>query len=412
MYTLKNTTEVASLAKWAQNVKRSQLQEMLFAAAKPGIISFAMGLPDSDLFPVEGLMRASRHVLANDSRALQYGPPFQPLKSQIVELMAKRKVVCREEQIFITTGAQQGMNLLARLLLETGGQVLTERIIYTGFQQVIEPYEPVALSVPTDAETGIDVEAVASLLGRGARPAFVYAISSGHNPLAVSLTEAKRSRLVELARQYRVPIIEDDPYGFLNYGDVILPPLRSFDEQWVFYVGSFSKILMPALRVGWLVVPESLVPKLSVVKEASDIDTNTFTQRLISRFLEQEEINTHLSMLRHEYRARRDVMDQALREHFPPVAKWGSPDHGVFFWVELPRGVDTLALLADALEKERVAFIPGHAFSVDPLHGATNCMRLNFSHSNPNLIREGIARLGKLVRESLNRNVQARDRAD
>jgi 2-aminoadipate transaminase len=401
LYNITHPTEVVSLAKWARNVKRSQLQEMLFAAAKPGIISFAMGLPDSDLFPVEGLMKASMHVLANDSRALQYGPPFRPLKSQIVELMAERKVVCREEQIFITTGAQQGMNLLARLLLEPRGQVLTERMIYTGFQQVIEPYEPSTLYAPTDAKTGIDVEAVASLLGRGARPAFIYAISSGHNPLAVSLTEAKRSQLVGLARQYRVPIIEDDPYGFLNYGGPMLPPLRAYDEQWVYYVGSFSKILMPALRVGWLIVPESLVPKLSVAKEASDIDTNTFTQRLISRFLEQEDIKAHLSMLRQEYRARRDIMDQALREHFPAVAKWGIPDHGIFFWVELPRGVDTLALLADALE-EGVAFIPGQAFSVDPSDGATNCMRLNFSHSNPKLIREGIARLGKLVRGALN----------
>jgi len=375
---------------------------MLFAAAKPEIISFAMGLPAPELFPLEGLMEASKHVLANDLCALQYGPPFRPLKSWIVELMAKRNVVCCEDQVFITSGAQQGMNLLVRLLLEPGGQVLTEEMIYTGFRQVIEPYDPLALSVPTDAKTGIDVAAVASLLARGARPAFIYAISSGHNPLAVSLTSVKRLQLVELARQYRVPIIEDDPYGFLSYSDNALPPLRAYDEQWVFYVGSFSKILTPALRVGWLVVPESLIPKLSVVKEASDIDTNTFTQRLISRFLEQEGIDTHLSMLRHEYCARRDAMAQALREHFPATANWESPDHGVFFWVELPYEVDTLALLANSLENERVAFIPGQAFSVAPSKGATNCMRLNFSHSNPNLIREGIARLGKLVREALN----------
>jgi 2-aminoadipate transaminase len=395
------STETATLAKWVQKVKRSQLQEMLFAAAKPGIISFAMGLPAPELFPVEGLSRAASYVLANDSRALQYGPPFQPLKSQIAQMMVKRKVICSEEQVFITTGAQQGMNLLARLLLEPGGQVLTEQMIYTGFQQVIEPYEPQVLSVPTDAKTGIDVTAVSSLLAGGARPAFIYAISSGHNPLAVSLTAEKRSQLVELARQYRIPIIEDDPYGFLNYGEAVLPPLRGYDEQWVFYIGSFSKILMPALRVGWLVVPESLIPKLSVVKEASDIDTNTFTQRLISRYVEQEDIDIHLSMLRHEYRTRRDAMGQALHEHFPAAAKWGSPDHGVFFWVELPPEVDALALLAVALEKERVAFIPGHAFTVDVSNRMTNCMRLNFSHSSPELIRDGIARLGKLVKEAL-----------
>jgi 2-aminoadipate transaminase len=395
--------EEIALAAWTQGVKRSKLQEMLFAAAKPGIISFAMGLPAPELFPVEGLMAASSHVLASDSRALQYGPPFQTLKSQIVELMAKRRVECSENQIFITTGAQQGMNLLARLLLEPGGQVLTEQLIYTGFLQVIEPYDPQALSVPTETDAGIDVAAVASLLASGARPAFIYLISSGHNPLAVSLSKEKRWRLVELARQYRVPIIEDDPYGFLNYGGDAgeLPPLRAYDEQWVLYVGSFSKVLAPSLRVGWLVVPESLIPKLSVVKEASDIDTNTFTQRLISRFLEKSEIDSHLSKLKCEYGIRRDAMDQSLREHFPATAKWRTPDHGVFFWVELPAEVDTMALLADALEREQVAFIPGQAFSVGPSNRATNCLRLNFSNNNPKLIREGIGRLGKLVREVL-----------
>jgi 2-aminoadipate transaminase len=401
MLTVTHTTEEASLAKWAQKVKRSQLQQMLFAAAKPGIISFAMGLPAPELFPVEALARASNWVLANDSRALQYGPPFHPLKRQIVELMAKRKVACSERQVFITTGAQQGMNLLVRLLLEPGGPVLTERLIYTGFHQVIEPYEPLTLSAPSDARTGIDVAAVESLLAGGARPACIYAISSGHNPLAVSLTEGKRLRLVELAREYRVPIIEDDPYGFLNYEGPVSPPLRAYDEQWVFYVGSFSKILTPALRVGWLVVPESLTPRLSAVKEASDIDTNTFTQRLISRFLEQEDVDAHLSMLRREYRARRDAMGQSLRERFPASAKWETPGHGVFFWVELPPEIDTMDLLADALEEEQVAFIPGQAFSVDGSDIATNCMRLNFSHSSPELIRNGIARLGKLVRSAL-----------
>ena len=389
------------MAAWAQRVERSPLQEMLFAAAKPEVISFAMGLPAPELFPIEGLMKACAHVLASDSRSLQYGPPFQPLKRQIVELMAKRKVACCEDQVFITTGAQQGMNLLLRLLLEPGCQVLTEQMIYTGFQQVLEPYQPLALSVPTDPKTGMDVASVASLLASGAHPACIYAISSGHNPIAVSLTREKRLQLVELAREYRIPIIEDDPYGFLNYEDAALPPLRAYDEQWVFYVGSFSKILTPGLRVGWLIVPESLISKLSVVKEASDIDTNTFTQRLVSRFLEQEDIGRHLSMLRDEYRARRDTMAQALREHFPAAAKWETPDHGVFFWVELPPEVKTLDLLANALRNHQVAFIPGQAFSVEASTKATHCMRLNFSHSNPATIRDGIAQLGKLVREAM-----------
>jgi 2-aminoadipate transaminase len=397
MLAVEQRAEEVSLARWVQRVKRSQLQELLFAAAKPGIISFAMGLPAPELFPIDGLTSASRYVMTHDSQALQYGPPFQPLKSQIVEMMANRGVACCEEQIFITTGAQQGLNLLVRLLLEPGGRVLTEQMVYPGFQQVLEPYEPLVLSVPTDAETGIDVTAVASLLASGIRPACIYAISSGHNPLAVSLTEAVREQLVGLARDYRTPIVEDDPYGFLNYECRMLLPLRAFDDQWVFYVGSFSKILTPALRVGWLVVPENLISRLSVIKEASDIDTNTFTQRLISRFLEQEDIHDHISRLRHEYCIRRNTMAQALRDHFPSTARWRIPDHGVFFWVELPPEIDTVALLADALQREQVAFIPGQAFSVEPSNGATSCLRLNFSLSSPELIVEGMARLGKLV---------------
>lgn len=401
MFTIASTVEAVSLAGWAQRVKRSKLQEMLFAAAEPGVISFAMGLPATELFPVEGLTKAARHVLANDSRALQYGPPFRPLKRQIVEIMAKRKVACSEEQVFITTGAQQGMNLLARLLLEPGGQVLTEKLIYTGFQQVIEPYEPLALTVPSDAATGMDVSSVASYLESGARPAFIYVISSGHNPLAVSLMETKRFELVKLARQYRIPIIEDDPYGFLSYAGAALPPLRAYDGQWVYYVGSFSKILAPALRVGWLVVPESLTPMLSAVKEASDIDTNTFSQRLILRYLEQEDLDSHISMLKHEYNARREAMARSLREEFPESARWEIPDDGVFFWIVLPPEVDTLSLLASAMETQKVAFIPGQAFSVDASNRGTNCLRLNFSYCNPDLIKEGIARLGQLVRKAV-----------
>ncbi len=183
-----------------------------------------------------------------DARALQYSPHLQPLKRQVCELMKQRGVTCYEEQVFLTAGAQQGMSLLARLLLEAGGKVITEQFIYLGFQQVLEPFQPEILTVETSPETGMDVEAVERLLRLGHRPAFIYCITDGHNPLSVNLHPAKRERLVQLAQEYHVPIIEDDAYGFLNYSDVLSPPLRALDDRWVFYVGSFSKILAGLAR--------------------------------------------------------------------------------------------------------------------------------------------------------------------
>jgi 2-aminoadipate transaminase len=388
------------LADWTRAIKPSALQEMLSAASRPNIISFALGLPAMELFPKNELAQAATQVLANDPRALQYSPPFQPLKNHVVSLMAQRGVVCKQEQVFLTAGAQQGMNLLARLLLNQGGQVITEATIYTGFQQVIEPFQPEVLTVETEPQTGMDVEAVERLLKDGARPAFIYSITDGHNPFGVSMSIEKRNRLVQMARHYQVPIMEDDPYGFLHYGDEPLPPLRAMEEDWVFYVGSFSKVLAPALRVGWMIVPEALIPKLSIIKEASDIDTTTFTQRTISAYLDTGSIGDRLSMLRRENGMRRDTMLRALREQFPASARWNVPTSGLFIWVELPNEIDTGELLKSAIEKEQVAFIPGHAFSIGGSRHLAHCMRLNFSNSSPERIEEGIARLGRALKEA------------
>jgi 2-aminoadipate transaminase len=392
-----------SFARWADRIEPSALQEMLSAATKPGILSFALGLPALELFPHDALAQAAARVLATDARALQYGPPFQPLKTHVVNLMARRGVECGEHQIFLTAGAQQGINLLTRLLLDPGGIVITEEFTYTGFQQVIEPYLPEIWPVPTDAGTGMNVEAVASLLERGARPAFIYTVTDGHNPLAVNMSLEKRRRLVALASRYGVPIIEDDPYGFLYYGAQAVPPLRALDPQWVFYVGSFSKILAPSLRAGWVVVPEELLPKLGIVKEASDINAAPLTQRIIAAYLDASDIEERLTMLRRDYGARRRLMLDALREYFPAQAHWEEPSSGIFVWVELDEGVRTDELLMQAIEQEQVAFIPGNAFSVSGDRGK-NCMRLNFSNAPPARIEEGIARLARILHRAPTRS--------
>lgn len=394
------SSQRSPLANWTRGLKHSALQEMLLAGSRPGILSLAMGLPAAELFPTATYSEALMKVLANDPRALQYGPPFQPLKKHVVALMEKRGVSCREEEVFLTSGAQQGTNLLARLLLEQGSQVICEEKLYPGFQQVLQPYEPEILTVPTDPATGMDVDAVERLLRAGARPALIYVIADGHNPLAVSMSREKRQRLAQLARRYCVPILEDDPYGFLSYEENA-EPLRAFESEWVFYVGTFSKILAPALRTGWLVVPESLVNLLATVKEASDINIAPLNQRAISTYLDTNVFDEHLSMLRREYRARRDAMIGALESLMPEEVRWQKPACGLFVWVELPEGVDSGELLAQAIEEEQLVFVPGHGFSTDDRPCPKNSVRLNFSSNSVDRITDGISRLARVLDRQL-----------
>lgn len=389
---------VPRLAEWARRSGTSALQTMLSVGTRPGTISFALGLPAPEFFPSQEYGRAAAAVLAEDPRALQYSPPSAPLQAHVAALMAQRGVACAPEQVFLTGGAQQGLSLLARLLLEPGSEIITDTLCYTGFQQAVEPFAPRLLTVPTDLDTGMDVDAVEALLAGGARPAFIYTVPDGHNPLAVSMSAEKRVRLVEIARRHGVPVVEDDPYGFLAYDGAPAHPLRALEREWVFYVGSFSKVLAPALRLGWIIVPPELVRLLAIGKEASDINTATLAQRGAARFFDGGHLPGHLAMLRREYRLRRDTMLAALAQHFPAGTRWRKPSAGVFIWVELPEGSDAGEVLRVAMEQEGVVFVPGHAFAADGSRTASNCMRLNFSHSTPEVIEEGIARLGRALR--------------
>src|SRR5436305_4599162 len=321
----------------------NSLREIMELASRPGVLSFAIGLPAAELFPREELAGAAARVLQTEASSLQYGLPYRPLKAQIVEMMAWRGVRCTEEQIFLTSGAQQGMDLLSRLLLPAGGQVLFEQAIYDGIRLAVRAQQPEILTVATDPATGMDVDAVEALLAGGARPAFLYAITDGHNPLGVSLSLEKRHRLAALARRHQVPILEDDAYGFLYYGETPAPPLRAFEEEWVFYLGSFSKILAPALRAGWVVVPPPLAARLSPLKHGADLDTPSLSHRVIAGYLEAGLLPAHLETLRDEYRRRRDTMLAALRDCFPPEVLWNHPMRGMYVWAVLPPGLDARA---------------------------------------------------------------------
>jgi 2-aminoadipate transaminase len=386
-----------ALAGWTHAVRPSVIGEMLAVMARPDVTSFALGLAAPELFPVGAFAEATCRVLAGDRSALQYTTPYAPLREQVVELMRLRGVRCAPEQVFITTAAQQGLSLLARLFLDEGGEVLCERLVYSGFKQTIDPLRARVLAVPSDPATGMDVDAVEHALRGGARPAFVYVITDGHNPLGASLAAGKRAALVELAHRYGVPIVEDDAYGLLHYAGAPVPPLRALDDELVFYVGSFSKILAPGFRVGWIVAPARYIPLLGCAKDGSDINTCTLSQRVLSAYLETGAFPGHLAAVCAAYRERRDAMSQALARHLSGAGRWHVPQNGTLIWLELEDGADTTALLRTALEM-RVAYVPGEAFAVDGSRAGSRCMRLNFSRPSVDEIRDGIARLACAVR--------------
>lgn len=389
------------LAAWTRQTKRSALQDMLELTSGPEYISFGLGLPNADCFPTEQLAVSANEVLLRQSDPLQYAPPTDALKRQIQRLMRQRGVECRPSQIFLTAGAQQGINLLARLLLDPGRTVLAEEVTYTGFLQALEPFQPNMLTVPTDPAAGIDVDQVERVLQSGERPACMYVIPSGHNPLGYTLSREKRRKLAELAEAYEVPIIEDDPYGFLTYDDSDMPAIRSFQSDWVFYVGSFSKILAPGLRLGWIIADEAMIEKLSIVKEATDINTATLTQRIAANFLQKDEFTAHLRRLRQEYRSRRDCMAEQLSRQLGEAGAWTVPSSGLFMWVRFPDSIDTMALFEESITTEKVTFFPGSVFAVNDSRSASSSVRLNFSFNHHDKIEEGIARLARLVTRKL-----------
>jgi 2-aminoadipate transaminase len=388
-------TDSLRLADWTTRGRSSAGQDLMAVATSGDVISFCLGLPAPELFPSD-LRRVARSVLDQPS-ALQYGVPCERLKSQVVSLMARRGVRCTEEEILITSGAQQGISLALTVLVERGSEVLCEEHTYFGFQQAMQSFDAELLTVPTDLSEGLDVEAVERLLARGARPRLLYVVPTGHNPLGVNMSAGARTRLVEIARRYGVAILEDDPYGFLSYDGEPEPPLRALDEDWVIYVGSFSKLIAPSLRVGWLVAPRNVVRHLGVAKAAADIETATLGQRLVSAYLDAVDLDARLSLLRGGYRVRRDAMLGALCDNLPG-ARWSHPSGGFFVWVELQDSIDTAEMLPAAVREGRVAYVPGSEFRVGGARGRDcRSLRLCFSTNTPGQIAEGMVRLRHVV---------------
>lgn len=391
------------LSRVARHLQRSVMRDLIALASRPEIISFAGGLPAADCLPLEPLTTCIDAVLAAEGRrALQYGPPYGPLREWIAGYMRGRGADCSVEQVFITNGAQQALEILGRLLLDPGETAVVEALTFTGIAQVMQAHGAELRAAPLDLATGVEVEAweLALTGGAGGRPARVgTVIPDFHNPVGASLTPAKRAGLAAAAARTGVPLIEDDPYSLLRYAGAALPPIQAYDEAGlVLYIGSFSKIIAPAMRLGWIVAPADLLGRLTVLRESLDLESSQLLQRVVTEFVTRGFLEPHVRTLNAANLARRNAMLAALARELGDVAAWTVPQGGLFLWVTLPAHVDTAALFPAALENQ-VAYIPGVHFSAERAYG--NALRLNYSNATPERIDEGVRRLALTLRESM-----------
>ena len=393
-------------------IKSSAIRELLKVTQKPEIISFGGGLPAPDVFPVKRFEEACHKVLSEKgSQALQYGTTegYQPLREMIAHNMSRYGIVASADNVLITSGSQQALDLIGKLLINRGDRILVEAPTYLGALQAFNVYGAQYVSVRVDND-GLITEHLDSSLRTG--PKFMYVLPNFQNPAGVTLSEGRRHQLILLADKYGIPIIEDDPYGQLRYEGAHIAPLVVLDRENlrrdngftlgnVIYLSTFSKTLAPGIRLAWIVAPEDVIVKLVQLKQAADLHTSTFNQYVAYEVAKDGFLDQHVKLIRQVYRERRDAMLHALHEYFPQEVTWTHPQGGLFLWVTMPPGTDSNALFQAALAEE-VAFVPGDAFYAPNGHNeGGRHMRLNFSHSQPEQIREGIRRLSVAVKMQL-----------
>jgi 2-aminoadipate transaminase len=393
-------------------IKSSIIRELLKLTQRPEVISFAGGLPAPELFPITRFQEACQRVLAdNGASALQYGTTegYAPLREMIAQNTARYGIVAGADNILITSGSQQALDLIGKLLVNAGDRVLVEAPTYLGALQAFDVYGAEYVSVPTD-DDGLQTELLEETLRSG--PKFMYVLPNFQNPGGVTLSAKRRHELVFLADKYGIPIIEDDPYGQLRYEGEHLPALVVVDRENlrrddgyrlgnVIYLSTFSKTLAPGLRLGWIVAPTEVIAKLVQLKQGADLHTSTFAQFVAYEVARDGFLDEHVRNIRQVYRQRRDAMLSALKEFFPPEVTWTQPAGGLFLWVTLPEGMDCQELFEVAL-RENVAFVPGDCFYAGSNESRRH-MRLNFSNAPPEQIREGIRRLSVAMRNQMRR---------
>ena len=386
-------------------MKSSAMRDLMAVTARPEIISLAGGLPDTSTFPPDTFAAVAQRIASEScAKALQYGPTegLEETKDCIAEVMGAEGMRVDTEDVLVTTGGQQVIDLVTKTLIDPGDVVVAEGPTYPGAASVFTSYQADLVQIDMDAD-GMRVDLLEETLDRldreGRRPKFIYTVPSFQNPAGVTMSAPRRQRLVEVAHERELLVLEDNPYGLLRYEGEPPTPLLSLDGGiYVMYLGTFSKILSPGIRLGWVVAPPPVLEKINLGKQAADLCTSTLSQLMVQAYFAEGRWRDYVESLTEIYRARRDTMLDALADHFPPQAEWTRPSGGLFIWATLPDFIDTTDLLARALH-ENVAFVPGEAAFLDGR--GRSSMRLNFSGSDEDAIREGIRRIGEVVTQQV-----------
>jgi 2-aminoadipate transaminase len=389
-------------AQRAGGMSASEVRALFAVAARPDVVSLAGGMPFVQALPHEDVLDVVAQAFAeHGSMALQYGEGqgTPGLRERLVPLMAAEGLDADPDDMVITAGAQQALDLVAKIFVDPGDEIVVEAPAYVGALSAFGAYQPRFLQVALD-DDGMIVEQLEELLVRGSRPKFVYVVPNFGNPAGVTMSYARRERVVALCREAGVPIVEDNPYGMLRFEGDRLPCLRSLDPENVIYLGTVSKVFAPGVRVGWTLSEQSVTQRLIRAKEAADLCGSSFTMAVTERYFAGDRWRVNLDSLVSVYRSRRDAMLEAMAEHFPSDAAWTHPAGGFYVWVSLPEYVDAQAMLAAAVDR-KVAYVPGTAFYPDGR--GNDQMRLAFCYPSEDRIREGIARLGVLLAEQEHR---------
>jgi 2-aminoadipate transaminase len=394
----------ALFAERTKVMKSSAMRDLMALTERDDVISLAGGLPDTSTFPADSYASLMSTVAANScARALQYTPTegLAAVKACIAEVMRAEGMVADEDEMLVTTGGQQVIDLVCKTLVDPGDVVVCEAPTYPGAVPTFCAYQADVVQVTMDRDGMLvsELEGTLDQLERDGRtPKFIYTVPNFHNPAGVTMSLERRHELVRIAGERELLVLEDNPYGLLRYEGAPLPTLRSLDEEFIIYASTFSKILSPGVRLGWTCAPAPVLAKMNLGKQASDLCSSSISQYFVSAYFDSGPWEVYVRSLIEIYRRRRDVMLDALAEHFPREAEWTLPQGGLFIWATLPDYIDTTDLLARALQ-DHVAFVPGRAAFVDGRGGSA--MRLNFSGVGEEDIREGIRRIGEVVREQV-----------
>nr|WP_207753537.1 PLP-dependent aminotransferase family protein [Sporosalibacterium faouarense] len=382
-------------------IKASEIREILKLTENPEVISFAGGLPAPELFPVEKIKQASIEVLDElGTKALQYSTTegYLPLREKIVKRMDKFGIEADAENILITSGSQQGLDLTGKVFLDPGDVVLCESPSYLGALGAFKQYQPTFVEVPTD-DSGMIMKDLEEIIKTTDRIKVIYVVPDFQNPSGRTWTVERRKKLIEIANKYNLPIVEDNPYGELRFEGEIPPSVKSFDtEGRVVFLGTFSKTFCPGFRLGWTFADKAVINKYILVKQGVDLQTSTISQMQLNRFLEKYDLDEHIKKIIDVYRRRRNLMLKTMEEEFPAGVDFTKPEGGLFTWVTLPEHINARELAKLAIEK-KVAFVPGGSFF--PNGGNENTMRINYSNMDEERIVVGIKRLAETIKEML-----------